>query len=119
MSAMIRSTFTLLAAALVLGSAAGAATPAPNVVGVLVRPVMTVTCDPSEPCDPPATAIGLAFSRNGRVVARVRVGATNRFALHLAPGRYAVRAVPPLGTLTPTAFRVPQFGLLHLRLQIR
>jgi hypothetical protein len=111
---------TAVAISMALAGAASAATPAPNVVGVFVRPAV-VNCDPNEPCDPPAVGLALVFTRNGHVVARVRVGATGRFALHLTAGRYTVRAAPPptSGALTPATFRVPRVGVLHLRLQVR
>ena len=69
---------------------------------------------------PPPIAAGLVFTSGGRVVARVHVGAGGRFAPHLAAGRYTVRAVPIFASqkLTPSSFRVPVRGVVHLRLVI-
>jgi hypothetical protein len=117
----MRLALTALMTSLVLSaSALAGATQAPNVVGVLIRPP-AVGCYPGEPCDPVPYGLALAFSRDGRVVARVRVGAIGRFALHLAPGRYAVRAtpVPEARTLSPSRIQVPAQGILRLRLQFR
>jgi hypothetical protein len=115
----MRAAISALVALFVLaGAGASARASTPNVVGVLIRPI-TASCYPDEPCDPPAVAASLAFSRNGSVVARVRVGANGRFALHLAPGVYGVRAAPPalMGKLTPATFRVPRTGTVQLRLR--
>ena len=116
----MRATAISLAATFALVSAltASAATQ-PNVHGVLVRPVASVGCYPDEPCDPPAFGALLVFTRGGRVVTSVRVGAGGQFALHLAPGLYAVRAAPALlvGAVTPATFRVPRAGAVSLRLQ--
>ena len=110
-----------IALALVLAFASGAtATPSRNVRGVLVRGPATVGCYPGEPCDPPGPSM-LIFSRAGRVAARIRVGASGGFALHLAPGRYAIRVAPPplVGRLVPATVRVPRVGAVRLRLAIR
>jgi hypothetical protein len=113
-AAALAALFALLIAPL------GGSAPAPNVVGVLIRPA-AAGCYPDEPCDPPPLAAGLVFSTGGRVVVRVRVGAGGRFATHLAPGRYSVRAVPlaPTRKLSPSSIRVPARGILRLRLVIR
>jgi hypothetical protein len=97
----------------------GGSTTAPNVVGVLIRPA-AAGCSREEPCDPPPLAPGLVFTSGGRVVARVHVGAGGRFATHLAPGRYGVRAIPIFASqkLSPSSFRVPVRGVVHLRLVV-
>lgn len=47
-----------------------------------------------KPCTEPAVGAVLAFLRDGRVAARVRVGAGGRYQVRLAPGTYTVRQVP-------------------------
>ena len=97
-----------------------AATAKPNVRGVVVRPPAGSGCYPDEPCDPPAVASMLVFTRGGRTVGRILVGASGQFALRLAPGIYGVRAAPASldGDVTPASFRVPRSGTVHLRLQV-
>jgi hypothetical protein len=90
------------------------------VIGHLERPAPTA-CPPGEPCDPPATATILVFTRPGHPAARVLVGASGRFRLHLAAGRYRIRAAPPpaAGRLTPSTVRVPRRGIVRLHLSFR
>jgi len=63
----------------------------------------------------------LVFSRAGRAVSTIRVGAGGQFAIHLPAGVYGVRAAPALlgGNLTPAQVRVPRSGTIYLRLQLR
>lgn len=46
------------------------------------------------PCNEPAVGAVLAFSRNGRVSARVRIGPGGRYSVRLAAGSYSVRQAP-------------------------
>jgi hypothetical protein len=107
------------AIALLLATCAAAATPTPNVRGVVVGGPVTV-CPPGEPCDPSPKAIFVAFSRAGHSPVRARIGPTGLFALYLRPARYAIRLSPPQGArLTPTSVRVPARGVVRLRLVVR
>jgi uridine phosphorylase len=90
-----------------------------NVTGTLDRgPVPT--CPAGEPCDPPAVASMLIFSRPGSTDVSVRVGGDGSFALHLDPGDYIVAAAPPAfqGKIQPSNVRVPDSGTVALRLHI-
>ena len=98
---------------------APANTNAINVSGVLDRgPV--VRCPTGEPCDPPATATYLVFSRPPYPDVRATVGPAGTFALHLDPGGYSIAAAPPplSGKLTPDTVRVPAQGNVTLVLSI-
>jgi len=109
------------AAALALVLAAGAAGKVvPNVRGTLARPPATI-CPTGEPCDPAPLGFYVVFSRSGKVAARVRVRADGSFSTHLRPGRYGISLAPPLssGTLRPRTVRVPQVGVVRLRLVVR
>ena len=94
---------------------------APNVRGTVVgigggaAPI----CPAGEPCDPPQTSAVLLFSRPSRPTVSVRV-AGGSFALHLAPGGYAIRVSPSQqgDTLKPSSVRVPRTGVVHLRLVV-
>jgi len=89
----------------------------PNVHGVLVRPTAGSGCYQGEPCDPPVTASLLVFTRAGRTIATVRVGAGGQFAVQLPAGAYGIRARPALlGNVTPSSLRVPRSGNVYLRL---
>ena len=90
-----------------------------NVTGTLDRgPVPT--CPADEPCDPPAIAVMLIFSRPGAGDVRVHVAGDGSFALHLEPGAYSVAAAPPAfqGKIEPSSVRVPESGTVTLRLRI-
>jgi hypothetical protein len=62
--------------------------------GVVMRGPITPVCRVGMPCNEPAVGAVLVFSRDGRVAARVRVGARGRYSVRLAPGSYAVRQDP-------------------------
>jgi hypothetical protein len=98
----------------------------PNVIGTLTR-AGPATCPRDEPCDPPAAAAVLRFSRGGRVAASIL--ASTRFRLRLAPGRYSIsaaapaapRAVPGAGgglVVRPSTLRVPRKGAVHPHLTL-
>jgi hypothetical protein len=90
-----------------------------NVTGTLDRgPVPT--CPADEPCDPPAIAVMLIFSRPGAGDVRVHVAGDGSFALHLDPGAYSIAAAPPAfqGKIEPSSVRVPESGTVTVRLRI-
>lgn len=62
--------------------------------GVVTRGPITPVCRTGMPCNEPARGAVLAFSRSGKVAARVKVGVTGRYAVRLAAGTYTVRQVP-------------------------
>jgi hypothetical protein len=99
--------------ALVLGSAAGAATPTAvtsGLRGVVMRGPIKPVCDVSKPCEEPAAGLILRFSRNGVLVARVKTGSRGGYRVTLRPGRYAVTTPnrrPGMG-LQPELVRVPR-----------
>jgi hypothetical protein len=59
--------------------------------GVVMRGPTTPVCQLGKPCREPAVGTVLLFSRSGAVVTRVTTGAGGRYAVHVAPGYYAVR----------------------------
>ena len=59
-----------------------------------MRGPITPVCRTGMPCNEPAVGAVLAFSRNGRVAARVRVGQGGRYSVRLAAGTYSVRQAP-------------------------
>jgi hypothetical protein len=99
-------------------------------------------CPTGEPCDPPITTIPqspaptpsapttnvrgtltglsqvyLVFSRS---TGSTRIHAGNPFALHLAPGAYAIKLAIPKGRIIkPASVRVPSAGVIHLRLVVQ
>jgi hypothetical protein len=90
-----------------------------NVAGTVDRGPIA-TCPADEPCDPPAVASALVFSREGAPPVTVRVGPDGSFALHLDPGAYAIAAAPPVfhGGVEPSSVRVPDTGTVFFRLRI-
>ena len=90
-----------------------------NVTGTIDRGPIA-TCPADEPCDPPAVASALVFSREGAAPVTVRVGPDSSFALHLDPGGYAIATAPPVfgGGVEPSWVRVPDTGTVVLRLRI-
>jgi hypothetical protein len=100
---------------LLVVSASSATTPLLNVKGTLVRSSATSDCYPGEPCDPLPPALYVVFSRAGKLT-RARLGSNGSFALHLAPGTYAVSEAPPRRTVAPASLRVPRVGVIRPRL---
>lgn len=90
-----------------------------NVSGTIDR-VPIATCPADEPCDPPAVASSLVFSRAGSAAVTVRVARDGSFGLHLDPGDYSIAAEPPVfkGGVEPSSVRVPVSGSVVLRLHI-
>jgi hypothetical protein len=62
--------------------------------GIVMRGPITPVCRTGMPCNEPAVGAVLAFSRNGRVAVRVRVGRAGRYSVRLAAGIYSVRQAP-------------------------
>jgi hypothetical protein len=62
--------------------------------GIVMRGPITPVCRAGMPCNEPAVGAKLTFSRNGRVAARVQVGAGGRYRVRLAAGTYTVRQAP-------------------------
>jgi hypothetical protein len=93
--------------------------PALNVTGTIDRGPIA-TCPADEPCDPPAVASSLLFTRSGGQSVAVRVAPDGSFALHLDPGEYAIAAAPPVfqGGVEPSSVRVPDVGTVVLRLRV-
>lgn len=58
-----------------------------------------------EPCWGPAPGVMLAFSQNGRVVARVTTNRKGQYRLSLRPGSYAVRTPRERFTKVPAPAR--------------
>ncbi len=65
--------------------------------GVVMRGPITPVCRVGMPCDEPAVGAVLAFSRDGRTAARVKVGArgyyTVKIGFGIRPGTVLVRRV--------------------------
>jgi hypothetical protein len=105
----------------------GAAAQRPsNVIGTLARSGVP-TCPRDEPCDRPAVAAVVSFTRRGHAPKRVLAG--TRFRVRLAPGRYRISARSPAvpmrtaaveGALgvRPSAVRVPSHGVVYLHLRL-
>ncbi len=91
-----------------------------NVTGTLDRGAAGPTCPAGEPCDPPAVASMLVFSRPGSADVSVHVAGDGSFSLHLDPGEYSIAAAPPAfaGKVEPSTVRVPDVGQVMLRLRI-
>jgi len=62
--------------------------------GIVMRGPTTPVCMTGKPCSEPAVGAVLAFSRSGRIAARVRVGQGGRYSVRLAAGTYSVRQAP-------------------------
>jgi hypothetical protein len=118
---VVRAAVTAFIAASALAASIQAA-PAPNVRGTVVgigSGGASPICPVGEPCDPPQTSAVLLFSRPSRPTVSVRVTGGS-FALHLAPGAYAIRVSPsqPGGSVKPSSVRVPRAGVVRLRLVV-
>jgi Protein of unknown function (DUF1416) len=88
-----------------LVAAAGAhATTTTGLHGIVMRGPISPVCVAEQPCSEPAVGAVLLFSREGTVVARVKVGSEGRYRVFLRPGVYAVRALHQ--RLDPTSARV-------------
>ena len=103
-----------MVAAFLLTAVALAATPTPNVKGLVVRSTSVTTCYPGEPCDPPPHATFVVFSRSGHTT-RVTIGPTGAFNVRLVPGLYAVSLAPTRNGVSPATVRVPHVGVIHPR----
>jgi hypothetical protein len=89
--------------------------------GVVTRGPTTPVCRVGVPCSEPAPGAVLVFSRDGRVVARVRAGDRGRYSVRLRPGPYAVRLAtqPRIGSgLAPRAITLPAVVSTRLNFSI-
>jgi hypothetical protein len=94
---------------------------AANVHGTLTRGPTQPVCLAEKPCSAPAPGVVLVFSKAGKDVKRATTDRVGHFALRLSPGTYRVRVLRRvrLGTsLTPKRFRVPEIGVVVLRLEL-
>ena len=121
---MVRAVVTTAATLAALAfTAAPQATLTPNVRGTVPMSggkTTTPACFPDEPCDPPIGTVSttVSFTRIGHAPVRIRaVGGS--FALHLAPGVYAIDVTPAAGDVTPARVRVPRVGVVHLHLAVQ
>ena len=98
--------------------APAAIAPVLNVRGTLTG-TLRAACPSGEPCDPPQAGAFVLFSRLAKPTVRARVSG-GAFALHLAAGLYRIRLAPPpaSGHVMPASVRVPQAGVVHLRLAV-
>ena len=84
---------TLIAAAAVLGPAAGDATTIHSgLYGHVTRGPISPTCVAEQPCSAPAAGATLRFLRNGQLVAMTRVKEDGTYRIALLPGVYTVAA---------------------------
>ena len=125
---MIRTGITAVVVALAFAAAVSADT--------------TPICPPGEACDPPMTTVPAkpassattpTSNVNGtlagvsqvyvvfsRASASTRIHARSAFALHLAPGAYAIKLAIPKGRIIkPASVRVPSTGVIRLRLVVQ
>jgi hypothetical protein len=104
----------VLTACAQVGGDSGASTPAPSASGVRGHVVAGPTCpveSTTSPCPPRpvqadvevvelgAPSRGTSGGGGSWVIATAHSDADGRFSIGLAPGRYAVRAVPPPGPM--------------------
>lgn len=89
----MRAAFALVVvlAALPLVEAGGAAVRS-GLRGVVMLSPAAPVCVQGRPCEKPAVGVLLQFRRNGQVAARATTGRGGWYVVHLAPGRYVVRA---------------------------
>jgi len=104
------------ALALAVAAPAGAS-PSGVLWGTVTRGPTTPVCRIGTPCSERAAGAFLVFSRAGRAVARVRVGARGAYSVRLAPGEYRVRAVS-YPRISPLVLRVVAGKRRHVDLSI-
>jgi hypothetical protein len=104
--------------ALILATSASAARS--GLRGLVVLSPSRPVCVDDDPCTRPAARVVLAFSRHGRVVARVRTDADGRYRVRLPAGVFRVTAPDyRVGTgVTPRNVRVPDSRTARVDLQI-
>lgn len=105
----------LVVTAALVGCASSAATLRSGAYGAVTRGPTSPVCSAEQPCTEPAVGATLLFLRNGQQVARVVVGPSGTYRVHLAPGLYAVRAGR---RIEPAALRVRAGAMTHLDLAI-
>lgn len=81
--------FVLAAAFAWAGSAS--ATLRSGIFGTVTKGPITPVCAAEQPCSGPAAGAVLVFLRGSQEVARVTVGSTGAYRIHLPPGSYVVR----------------------------
>jgi hypothetical protein len=64
--------------------------------GKVARGPITPICTLGKPCSAPARGLTLSFSRDGKVVARVKTGNDGTYRVNLPAGRYFVLGVQPV-----------------------
>jgi hypothetical protein len=104
----------------------------------------TPICPPGEACDPPVgivpkspapaptpsvpatnvrgtlTGLSQVYLVFSRATGSTRIHAGSPFALHLAPGAYAIKLAIPKGRIIkPASVRVPSTGVIRLRLVVQ
>lgn len=86
---------------------------------VMLGPTKPV-CIGDDPCERPAAALRLQFSRNGSVVAEVTTTRSGHYSVRLKPGAYTVRAPGRrVGVgVTPRIVRVPRGRIGRLDLHV-
>jgi hypothetical protein len=122
---VVRAAAAALGAVLLVPALAVAASSeqrlAANVHGTLTRGPTQPVCVVEKPCSAPAPGVVLVFSKAGSDVKRVTTDRVGHFAVRLAPGTYGVRMLRKvrLGAgLMPKRFRVPEIGVVVLRLKL-
>jgi hypothetical protein len=102
----VRIVLTVIAAAAILGPAAGdAATIHSGLYGHVTRGPISPVCAAEQPCSQPAAGAALRFLRNGQLVAQTRVKADGSYRIALLPGKYTV-AAPSRRPLDPSTARI-------------
>jgi hypothetical protein len=82
--------------------------PAPRggtgIAGGVRRGPITPVCVAGEPCDGPASGVGVTVESGATTIARLLTGADGRFVVHVPPGVYVVRV--SARRVAPAAVRV-------------
>jgi hypothetical protein len=89
---MRRLVIPVALAAAVFWPGSAVATLRSGAFGTVIRGPITPVCSVDLPCSEPAAGAVLVFARGGSEVARVTVGPTGTYRIHLRPGVYAVRS---------------------------
>ena len=100
-----------------LPGAAGQASLASGLRGVVKRGPTMPVCTVGKPCEEPAVGVVLVFKRAGVVKARVTTRRAGAYTVRLRAGLYTVATSPPrrIGSgLTPRIVRVPSGRLARV-----
>jgi len=106
----------VLAAALVLGGPASAATVSSGLYGTVERGPVTPVCVAQQPCSAPAVGAVLTFWRNSSMAGRTTVTSDGSYRVHLPSGFYTVRASQK--RIEPTTVRVIRGRMVRLDFSI-